>query len=175
MQYLSLTFQECMQTLPQKMSRKKSKRTHTLRFWKFAEWHTIKRIKNALEIGYQHFKRSPNFSIFVVKYPIIYEIFNQIACLKMYLVRRWLTSKTKKNLSKNLLKNDWNKKFQLYYLKVSSNVKIAMHCFENFVGGEMPQMPPLVARLPLRYTEKEFFWKWAKLTFPDSYYSTAKI
>jgi len=42
-------------------------------------------------------------------------------------------------------------------LKVSSNVKIAMQCFENFGGGETPQMPPLVARLPLRYTEKEFF------------------
>jgi len=33
-------------------------------------------------------------------------------------------------------------------LKVSTNVKIAMQCFENF-GGEMPQMPPLVARLGL--------------------------
>jgi len=33
-------------------------------------------------------------------------------------------------------------------LKVSANVKIAMQCFENFGGGEMPQMPPpLVARL----------------------------
>jgi len=26
-----------------------------------------KRIKDALEIGYQHFKRSPNFNLFVVK------------------------------------------------------------------------------------------------------------
>jgi len=32
------------------------------------ECYTNKRIKNALEIGYQHFKRSPSFNIFVVKY-----------------------------------------------------------------------------------------------------------
>jgi len=44
-----------------------------------------KKIKNALEIGYQHFKRSPNFSIFVA---FIYGIFDQMACLKIYLVRR---------------------------------------------------------------------------------------
>jgi len=35
-------------------------------------------------------------------------------------------------------------------LKVSTNVKIAMQCFENFGGGYMAQMsPPLVARLPI--------------------------
>jgi len=33
MQYLSLTFQECMQSLPQMMARNKSKRTHTPHFW----------------------------------------------------------------------------------------------------------------------------------------------
>jgi len=33
-------------------------------------------------------------------------------------------------------------------LKVSANVQIAMQCFEIFGGGEMPQIPPLVARLP---------------------------
>jgi len=27
-------------------------------------------------------------------------------------------------------------------LKVSTNVKIAMQCFENFGGGQMPQMLP---------------------------------
>ena len=31
--------------------------------------------------------------------------------------------------------------FNLYFLKVSANCKIAMQCFENF-GGPMPQMPP---------------------------------
>jgi len=38
-----------------------------------------------------------------------------------------------------------NTKLQLYYLKVSSNVTIAMRCFENFEVGQMP--PPLDARL----------------------------
>jgi len=33
-----------------------------------------------------------------------------------------------------------NTKLQLYYLKVSSNVTIAMRCFENFGVGQMP--PP---------------------------------
>jgi len=36
------------------------------------------------------------------------------------------------------LKNDKNIKFHLYYMKVSTNVKIAMQCFEDF--GQMP--PP---------------------------------
>jgi len=56
-----------MQTLSQKMARNKIK----------AYSHCIsdnfrsgirKNDKNALEIGYPHFKRSPNFSIFVIKY-----------------------------------------------------------------------------------------------------------
>jgi len=34
-------------------------------------------------------------------------------------------------------------------LKISVNVKIAMQCLESFGGGQMPQMPPLVARLLL--------------------------
>jgi len=29
-------------------------------------------------------------------------------------------------------------KFHLYSLKVSANVKIAMQCFKNFGGGQMP-------------------------------------
>jgi len=37
-------------------------------------------------------------------------------------------------------------KFHSYSLKVSANVKIAMQCFE-FSWGQMPQMPPLLARL----------------------------
>jgi len=39
----------------------------------------------------------------------------------------------------------WNKKFQLYYLKVSANVKIAMQCFENFGGANAPNAPWLRA------------------------------
>ena len=33
-------------------------------------------------------------------------------------------------------------KFHLYSLKVSTNVKIAMQCFENFGGGKCPKYPP---------------------------------
>jgi len=59
MQYLSLTFEQCMQSLPQKMARNKIKAyTHTA-FLKISEWYTKKRMKNAIEICYQHFKRSP--------------------------------------------------------------------------------------------------------------------
>jgi len=32
-------------------------------------------------------------------------------------------------------------------LKVSTNVKIAMHCFENFGGANAPNAPLQVARL----------------------------
>jgi len=121
MQYLLLTFQECMQTLPQKMSRNKIKAyTHTAFLIIFRVVHETKD-KNALEICSQHFKRSPKCSIL----PTIYEILDQMTCLKINLVR-WLTSKTKKNLSKTFLKNNQNIKFQLYYLKVSANVKIAI-------------------------------------------------
>jgi len=68
MQYLSLTFQECMQSLPQKMAGNKIKAyTHTAFLKMFGVVHE-KRIENALEIGCQHFKRFPNFNIFVVKY-----------------------------------------------------------------------------------------------------------
>jgi len=68
MQYLSLTFQECIQSFPQKMARNKIKTyTHTA-FLKIFSGTREKKDKNALEIGYQHFKRSPNFNIFVVKY-----------------------------------------------------------------------------------------------------------
>jgi len=33
-------------------------------------------------------------------------------------------------------------KFNLYSLKVSANVKIAMQCFENFWGGKCPKCTP---------------------------------
>jgi len=67
MKYLSLAFQECMHTLPQKMARNKIKAyTHTAFLNIFRVVHE-KKDKNALEIGYQHFERSPNVSIFVVK------------------------------------------------------------------------------------------------------------
>jgi len=57
-----------MQTLPQKVVRNKIKvYTHTA-FLKMFSVVYEKRIKNALEIGSQHFKRSPNFNIVVVKY-----------------------------------------------------------------------------------------------------------
>jgi len=66
MQFLSLTFQECMQTLPQKMARNEIKvYTHIAFLIIFRMVHE-KKDKNALEIGYQFFKRSPNFNIFVV-------------------------------------------------------------------------------------------------------------
>jgi len=59
MQYLSLTFQECMQTLPQKMVRNKIKAyTHTAFLNIFRVVHE-KKEKNALDIDCQHFKRSP--------------------------------------------------------------------------------------------------------------------
>ena len=32
-------------------------------------------------------------------------------------------------------------KFHLYSLKVSTNVKIAMQCFENFGDGKCPKCP----------------------------------
>jgi len=75
--------------------------THTAFLTIFRVVHETKD-KNALEIRYQHFKRSPKFSIL----PIIYEIFDQMACLTINLVRRWLTSNTKKNFSKTFLKNN---------------------------------------------------------------------
>jgi len=34
-----------------------------------------------------------------------------------------------------------NTKFQLYYLKVSANVKIAIQYFENFGRGKCPKYP----------------------------------
>jgi len=40
------------------------------------------------------------------------------------------------------LKNDYNIKFHLYSLKVSTNVKIAMQCFENVGAGKCPKCPP---------------------------------
>jgi len=45
----------------------KSKRTHTA-FLKISRVLHKQKDKNALVIGYQHFKRSPNSNIFVVKY-----------------------------------------------------------------------------------------------------------
>jgi len=57
-----------MEALPQKTASNKIKAyTHTAFLKIFRVVHK-KQDKNALEIGYQHFKRSPNFSIFVVKY-----------------------------------------------------------------------------------------------------------
>jgi len=57
-----------MQTLPQKMARNKIKAyTQPVVLIIFRVVHE-KRIKNFLDIGYQHFKRSLNFSIFEVKY-----------------------------------------------------------------------------------------------------------
>jgi len=142
MQYYRWRFKSLCKRFLRRRQNTKSKRTYTLHFWKFSEWYTKKRIKNPLEIGYQHFKRSLNFIIFVVKYQSFTKIFDQMACLKIYLVRRWLTSKTKKNLNKTFLKNDFNIKFRLWYLKVFSNIKTAMHCFENFWGGKCPKCPP---------------------------------
>jgi len=50
------------------MARNKIKAyTHTVFLIIFRVVHE-ERIKNALDIGYQHFKRSLNFNIFVVKY-----------------------------------------------------------------------------------------------------------
>jgi len=59
---------ECMQTLfLRRWQETKSKRTHTAFRNIFTMVHEHKD-KNALEIGYQHFKRSPNSSIFVIEY-----------------------------------------------------------------------------------------------------------
>jgi len=56
MQYLSLTFEECMQSLPQKMARNKIKAyTHTA-FLIIVRVVRETKDKNALEIRYQHFK-----------------------------------------------------------------------------------------------------------------------
>jgi len=67
MQYLLLTFQECMQTLfLRRWQETKSKCTHTAFLKIFRVLHEQKD-KNALEIDYQHFERSPNCNIFMVK------------------------------------------------------------------------------------------------------------
>ena len=68
MQSLSLTFQECMQSLPQMARNKIKAYTYTAFLKIFEVVHEKKKDKNTLEIGYQNFKRSPNFNIFVVKY-----------------------------------------------------------------------------------------------------------
>jgi len=53
-------------SFPQKMARIKIKAyTHCIS--ENFQCYTNKRIKNALEIGYQHYKPSPNSNIFVVK------------------------------------------------------------------------------------------------------------
>jgi len=67
-QYLLLMFHECMQTLfLRRWQETKSKRTRTAFRKIFTMLHEQKD-KNALEIGYQYFKRSPNSSIFVIEY-----------------------------------------------------------------------------------------------------------
>jgi len=48
--------------------KKQNQNVHTHCISENFQWYTRKKDKNALEIGYQHFKRSPNFNIFVVKY-----------------------------------------------------------------------------------------------------------
>jgi len=70
------------------------------------------------------------------------EVFDQMACLKINLVRRELTSTTEKNSNKTFLRNDYNIKFHLYSLKVSAHVKIAMQCYEISRGGKCPKCPP---------------------------------
>jgi len=75
-----------MQPLPQKMARNKIKAyTHTA-FLKMFRVVREKRINNALEVGYQHFKRSPNFNMFVVEYQSFTRF--SIRWLKIYLVMR---------------------------------------------------------------------------------------
>jgi len=57
-----------MQSLPQKKARNKIKSIHTHCISENFQSGTRKKDKNTLEIGYQHFKRSANFNIFVAKY-----------------------------------------------------------------------------------------------------------
>ena len=54
-------------SLLQKMTRNKIK-AYTHYISENFQWYTNKRIKNALEIGHQHYKPTPNSNIFVVKY-----------------------------------------------------------------------------------------------------------
>ena len=125
MQYL-LLFLESMQTLfLRRWQQTKPKRTHTLHFWYCQKKCLTNRNTNILN----YLPSFDNSSIFVVKYQIIHEIFDQIVCLKIHLVRRYLTSRTKKNSNKTFLKNDYNIICHLYSLKVSGNVKIATQCF----------------------------------------------
>ena len=69
-----------------------------------------------------------------------------MAWLKINLVRRQLTSRTKKNSNKTFL-NAWYTKFHIYSLKVSANIKIAMQCLKVSGGANTPNAIPLVARL----------------------------
>jgi len=70
MQYLSLTFQECMQSFLHEMARNRIKAYIHTAFLKIFRVVHEKKNKNALEVGDQHFKRSPNFNISVVKYQL---------------------------------------------------------------------------------------------------------
>jgi len=121
--------------------------THTLRFWKISEWYTKKRIKNALEIATNILNDLPLSAYFWLNTNYLRN-FRPDGLSHDKFVRRWLTSKTKKNFKKTFLQKDYNTKFQLYFLKVSSNAKIVMQCLENFGGRQMSQIPsPPVARL----------------------------
>ena len=120
--------------------KKQNPSVHTLHFWNISEWYSNKRIKTALEIGYQHYQPSPNSNIFVVEY----QSFTKF--LIRWPVSKYILSgdkyKTKKNFSKTFLKNDSNTKFQLYYGKVSANAKISIQCFKNWGGANAPNVPP---------------------------------
>jgi len=61
--------------------KKQNESVHTPSFLKMFRLVDKKRIKNALEIGYRHFKRSPSFNVFMI--PTIHKIFNQMDCLKI--------------------------------------------------------------------------------------------
>ena len=88
----------------------KSKRTHTSHFWKFSEWYTNKRMKNALEIPtYETFSQTSTIPAYL--WLNINHLWNfRSDCLSQNISCKEIR-KTKKNSSKTLLKNYKNTKF----------------------------------------------------------------
>jgi len=59
-------------------------------------------------------------------------------------------------------------------LKVSTNVKIAMQCFENFGEANAPNAPPLVARLPpIAIFPFTLLWRYGR--YDDNNHSTRSV
>jgi len=125
------------------ISSSESKRIHTLRFWKFSEWYMKKRIKNASDISYQHYNVLPISTYLWLNTNHLKNFrWDGLSQDILHLVRRWLTSKTKKNMSKIFLKIIRIQNFNFSIWKFLQMSKFAMQSFENFWEGKCP--PPWV-------------------------------